>query len=42
MGYNAKVFEIIRYIGWGTPKDYEEYQKTYEYWRSFLKNEKII
>ena len=34
-GYKAKVFEIDRYIGWGTPHDYELYQKTFEYWRDF-------
>lgn len=39
-GYSAMVFEIDRYIGWGTPKDYEQYQKTFEYWRGFLKREK--
>lgn len=33
LGYKANVFEIERYIGWGTPKDYETYQKTFEYWR---------
>ena len=37
LGGNAKVFEIDRYIGWGTPKDYEEYQATWEYWKGFLK-----
>lgn len=42
MGYKAKVFEIDRYIGWGTPRDYEEYQKTYEYWKGFLQEEHYI
>lgn len=42
MGYKAKVFEIDRYIGWGTPRDYEEYQNTYEYWRGFLQEEHLI
>lgn len=42
MGYKAKAFEIDRYIGWGTPKDYEEYQKTYEYWKGFLQEEHYI
>lgn len=36
LGGSAKVFEIDRYIGWGTPKDYEEYQATWEYWKGFL------
>jgi hypothetical protein len=33
------VFEIDRYIGWGTPADYELYQKTFEYWNGFYKRE---
>lgn len=36
LGYSAKVFEIDRYIGWGTPKDYENYIKTYKYWNDFV------
>lgn len=36
LGYRAKVFEIERYIGWGTPKDHEEYQRTIEYWKGFI------
>ncbi len=34
-GRTVKVFEIDRYICWGTPRDYEAYQKTFEYWRGF-------
>ena len=34
-GLRVKVFEVDRYICWGTPKDYEEYQKTFEYWHGF-------
>ncbi|MDE6981501.1 MAG: nucleotidyltransferase [Lachnospiraceae bacterium] len=41
LGYKAKVFEIDRYIGWGTPKDYEEYQSTFEYWRNFIQEEEL-
>ena len=40
LGYTAKVFEIARYIGWGTPADYEKYQKTFEYWNGFYEREK--
>ena len=40
LGYSAKVFEIDRYIGWGTPKDYEEYQNTIKYWKEFVKEDK--
>lgn len=36
----VKVFEIDRYIGWGTPEDYELYQKTFEYWNGFYEREK--
>lgn len=39
LGYCAKVFEIERYIGWGTPKDYEEYTQTIRYWERFLRDE---
>ena len=38
LGYTAKVFEIERYIGWGTPKDYEEYQNTVKYWKEFVQS----
>ena len=33
--YYARVFEIDRYIGWGTPEDYEEYEETMRYWKEF-------
>lgn len=35
LGYTAKVFEIDRYICWGTPREYEQYQNTFEYWKRF-------
>jgi dTDP-glucose pyrophosphorylase len=31
-GHNIRAFEVDRYIGWGTPKDYQEY----EYWRGYF------
>ena len=34
LGYKVKVFEIDRYICWGTPDDYS----TYKYWQSFFNN----
>lgn len=40
LGYRAKVFEIDRYIGWGTPSDFELYQKTFEYWKGFYEKER--
>lgn len=39
LGYRAKIFDIDRYVGWGTPADYEGYQKTYAYFRAFLERE---
>ena len=42
LGGCAKAFEVERYIGWGTPEDYENYQNTYKYWTDFLHNEKLI
>lgn len=39
LGYKAKVFEIERYIGWGTPADHVLYQKTFEYWNGFYERE---
>lgn len=42
LGYRARVFEIDRYIGWGTPQDYENYQKTFEYWRGFCAEEGLL
>ena len=36
LGYRAKIFDIDRYVGWGTPADYEGYQNTYAYFRAFL------
>lgn len=35
LGLDTRVFEIERYIGWGTPKDYEEYQATIKYWKDY-------
>lgn len=35
LGLDTRVFEIERYIGWGTPKDYKEYQSTIKYWKEY-------
>lgn len=40
--YRVKIFDIDRYVGWGTPADYEGYQKTYTYFKDFLKRENLI
>lgn len=42
LGYRAKIFDIDRYVGWGTPVDYEGYQNTYAYFRAFLERERMI
>ncbi len=36
LGLDARVFEISRYLGWGTPKDYEDYMATIQYWKEFV------
>lgn len=35
-GLKVRIFEIEKYIGWGTPVDL----KTYEYWKAYFKNRK--
>lgn len=42
LGLKARVFEIDRYICWGTPKDYEEYEATISYWRDFVTSEGFL
>lgn len=42
MGYKVGIFEIERYIGWGTPKDYENYEKTLQYWKRFVSKESFL
>ncbi len=39
--YKAKVFEITKYLGWGTPTDYENYENTIKYWADFVKKEQL-
>lgn len=41
LGLDARVFEVDRYIGWGTPKDYEEYMKVIEYWKKFVNSQTL-
>ena len=31
----------VKYICWGTPKDYEDYEQTISYWKDFAKKENI-
>lgn len=42
LGMDVRVFEIERYIGWGTPKDYEEYQATIRYWKEFTDSQDLF
>ena len=42
LGMRTKVFCIERYIGWGTPEDYENYCGSMQYWREFLSSDKYI
>ena len=35
----VKVFPVTRYLCWGTPIDYENYEATLLYWKDFLKIE---
>ena len=42
LGMDARVFEIDRYIGWGTPKDYEEYQASIKYWKEYTDSEGFL
>lgn len=36
LGLDVRVFDIDRYLGWGTPKDYEDYMATLTYWKAFV------
>lgn len=42
LGMDVRVFEIERYIGWGTPKDYEEYEATLKYWKEYTDSEGFL
>jgi len=38
-GLKVKVFEVDKYLCWGTPAEYENYEKTINYWRGFYEAE---
>ena len=40
-GVKTHIFDV-KYICWGTPKDFEDYEKTLDYWKEFVKNEKKL
>ncbi len=42
LGLDTRAFEIDRYIGWGTPADYEIYQKTIRYWHEFTSGDGFL
>ena len=42
LGMDARVFEIERYIGWGTPRDYENYTDTINYWKEFVSSKGFL
>ena len=37
-----RLLHIDRYVGWGTPADYEGYQKTWNYFKAFLGDKNIF
>ncbi len=41
LGYTAKIFDIDRYVGWGTPADYENYQRTWRYFQDLVEEEAL-
>ena len=32
----------VRYLGWGTPFDYEQYEQTVAYWTAFHQDEEWV
>ncbi len=40
-GRKVKILEVDRYFCWGTPQDYENYEKTINYWKNFLIQERM-
>lgn len=42
LGYDTRIFEIERYIGWGTPADYENYTHTLHYWERFVADKRFL
>jgi dTDP-glucose pyrophosphorylase len=41
-GKVVKIFDVDRYICWGTPADYIAYEKTISYWTDFIKEERDL
>lgn len=38
LGYRVKALPVQKYICWGTPEDYEAYNKTFAYWKNFYES----
>ncbi len=38
-GLSVKVFEVCKYLCWGTPREYENYENNIDYWRRFYQVE---
>jgi len=38
LGYAARIFDVDRYVGWGTPADYENYMRAFDYWGHFVED----
>lgn len=41
-GADVRVLEVERYLCWGTPEDYENYENTLKYWTRFVENEEWL
>lgn len=39
LGLKVKVLEVQRYLCWGTPQQYEDYESTLDYWYKFQQKE---
>ena len=42
LSMDTRVFEVERYIGWGTPRDYENYENAMRYWKGFVMDKGFI
>jgi dTDP-glucose pyrophosphorylase len=40
-GLKVQYFNVSKYICWGTPEDYGNYEKTINYWKQFIKEEEV-
>lgn len=42
LGHSASVFEVERFLNYGSPRDYENYQKTIDHFCSFINSEDYL